>query len=64
MNKRNYLPRVRCRGYEGDLISVEQTFCESVLGANPTARYELVISPERDVEIKIGCVSWDEIEQL
>ena len=49
MDRHNYLPRVRCRGYEGDLISVEQTFCESVLGANPTARYELVISPERDV---------------
>lgn len=35
MDKHNYLPHVRCRGYEGDLISVEQTFCESVLEQIP-----------------------------
>ena len=64
MDKRKYIPRVRCRGYEGDLISVEQTFCEAILGASPKALYELVISPDRHVEINIGCVSWDEIKQL
>lgn len=45
MDKHNYLPRVRCRGYEGDLISVEQTFCESVLGANPTALMSWLFRP-------------------
>ena len=59
MIERKPFPRVRCRGYEGDLLSMEV-----IPGGDGPSLYTLVISPERDVEIKISCVFENEFEPV
>lgn len=59
MIERKPFPRVRCRGYEGDLLSMEV-----IPGGDSPSLYTLVISPERDVEIKISYVFENEFEKV